>query len=241
MLEQHDDHKQTQEELPPSPRLEVNPRAKLCCHRYKRSDSLDAFLGSPSLLHLSAIRGWIMAANVPSQWDLIYMMGLVSACERTQAFVFCKKESDGMQIYLAATENWFVDTPTAAELQGGRIKSLLSPSASTHSVRWASNSYCSTNVAPAGRNAHWSWTKWQQSAGEKLGLEFGFPVLLELCLSTAVLSGASSNFTQLDISHHICTYSFSLFDIVALSDRGKKLHSPVCYTYNLQTGSKCNR
>lgn len=59
-----------------------------------------------------------MAANVPSQWDLIYMMGLVSACERTRAFVFRKKESDGMQIYLAATENWFVDTPTAAELGG---------------------------------------------------------------------------------------------------------------------------
>lgn len=60
-----------------------------------------------------------MAANVLSQWDLIYMMGLVSACERTRAFVLCKKESDGMQIYLAATENWFVDPPTAAELGGG--------------------------------------------------------------------------------------------------------------------------
>lgn len=49
MFEQHDDHKQTQEELPPPPRRRVNPRAKLCCHRYKRSDSFDAFLGSRSL------------------------------------------------------------------------------------------------------------------------------------------------------------------------------------------------
>lgn len=37
-----------------------------------------------------------------------------------------------------------------------------------------------------------------------------------------MLSGASSNFTQLDISRHICVYSFRVFDIVALSERKTK-------------------
>lgn len=78
-------------------------------------------------------------------------------------FTFYKEEHDGMQLYLAATENQFVDTGTAARLQGGRIKSLLSPAASIHSVRWARSSYCGTNVGPTGRNANWSRTKWQVS------------------------------------------------------------------------------
>lgn len=76
---------------------------------------------------------------------------------------FRKFECDGTQLYLAATENQFVDRGTAAWLWGGCIKSLLSPAAGIHSVRWARSSYCGTNVGPAGRNANWSRTKWQVS------------------------------------------------------------------------------
>lgn len=53
-----------------------------------------------------------MAVNIPSQWDLIYMFWF-QRVRRFGLFVFCKNEYNGMQIYLAATENWFVDLPTA--------------------------------------------------------------------------------------------------------------------------------
>lgn len=99
-----------------------------------------------------------MAVNVPqmSQWDLVY----TSCCllllwfQRTRGLglsPFCEIEYDEMQIYLAvATENQSVDTRTAASAPGGRggesIKSLPSPPAIIHSVRWARSSYCGTNV-----------------------------------------------------------------------------------------------
>lgn len=78
---------------------------------------------------------------------------------REDSFAFRKDECNGTQLYLAATENPFVDRGTAAWLWGGHIKSLLSPKAGIHSVRWAISSYCGTNVGPAGRNANWGRTK----------------------------------------------------------------------------------
>lgn len=111
---------------------------------------------------------------------------------------FTRIYKDGMQLYLAATENQFVDTGTAAQLLGGRIKSLLSPAASIHSVRWARSSYCGTNVGPTGRNANWSRTKWEVSRRKNNVGNLHSPSLYSH-LSTAVLNIASFIFPKLKI------------------------------------------
>lgn len=161
-----------------------------------------------------------MAVNVPSKWDLIYMINFGFSVKREDLGFCVLRERIWWNTDLSSCYwelvCWYRNSCLAP---GGRIKSLLRPAASIHSVRWASYSYHSTNVWPAGTKANWSRTKWQQSAGER--------TLMGVC----ILSFYSVSFqAQLYSVEHlvpflslafllIYIYTQSWLDIVAFSER----------------------
>lgn len=109
--------------------------------RNKKKDCFGGYL--LSVRSSTQMAGWWKFFR--HQWAINDML-----CFSSFGFIRYKEEYDGMQLYLAATENWFIDTGTSVRLHGG-VSSLC----------WAPRHTCS-RVGQIQLLWHKCWTYWQK-------------------------------------------------------------------------------